>query len=69
MSTFGGIHNLDGAPIYKELLTDLGTLLEARGPDGGREVYSTSVGMTYRALSLNISRSWRGMEDSTIVKN
>jgi asparagine synthase (glutamine-hydrolysing) len=53
MSTLGGIYSLNGAPIDEHMLTALGNALAAHGPDGGREVCSTSVGMAFRAFHTN----------------
>ena len=53
MSALGGIFSLSGARIGEHLLTVLGNALDAHGPDGGRDVCSTSVGMVYRAFHTN----------------
>jgi len=53
MSALGGIYNFDGALIKEETLTALGNTLAVRGPDGGGEVCSISVGIVYRAFHTN----------------
>ncbi|HEY2974376.1 MAG TPA: asparagine synthase-related protein [Pyrinomonadaceae bacterium] len=53
MSALGGIYNFDGAPVDQRLLAALGHLLADRGPDGGREFVSDSVGMAFRAFHTN----------------
>jgi asparagine synthase (glutamine-hydrolysing) len=50
MSAFCGIYNVDGAPVDERLLAALGSRLDQRGPDGGRNYISDSVGMAYRAF-------------------
>jgi asparagine synthase (glutamine-hydrolysing) len=53
MSAIGGIFNFDGAPVNGDVLMALSQGLAHRGPDGGREVKSGSVGMVYRAFHTN----------------
>ena len=53
MSALGGIYNFDGALIKEEMLTALGNTLAVRGPHGGSEVCSISVGIVYRAFHTN----------------
>ena len=53
MSGLGGIYNLNGGPIDPELLRALGQTLSRRGPDGGREIITGPIGMTYRAFHTN----------------
>jgi asparagine synthase (glutamine-hydrolysing) len=53
MSSLGGIHNLNGAPIDNRVLSALGDALAVHGPDGGHEVCSTSVGIAYRGFHTN----------------
>ena len=48
MSAIGGIFNFDDAPVNGDFLMALSQGLASRGPDGGREVKSGSVGMVYR---------------------
>lgn len=50
MSSLGGIYHFSGAPVDGRLLTALGEGLIARGPDGGNQAQSGSVGMVYRAF-------------------
>lgn len=50
MSAFGGILNFDNTPIDQRLLSQMGSALDARGPDGGGEVVAANIGMTYRGL-------------------
>ena len=52
MSAFGGIVNFgnDARPINKNLLRNLGRHLDQFGPDGGSEVTTSRVGMSYRGL-------------------
>ena len=53
MSALGGIYNFSDAPPNEHVLTALGNALAEHGPDGGREVCSSSVGMAYRAFHTN----------------
>jgi asparagine synthase (glutamine-hydrolysing) len=53
MSAIGGVFMFGGDPVDLSLLAALGTRLERLGPDGGREVVSGSVGMSYRAFHIN----------------
>jgi asparagine synthase (glutamine-hydrolysing) len=53
MSEIGGIFNFDGAPVERALLQKMGTVLSKRGPDGGMEIISDTVGMVYRAFHTN----------------
>ena len=50
MSAIGIIFNRDGAPVSHQMLSTLGSGLNRLGPDGGNELISGSVGMTYRAF-------------------
>ena len=53
MSALAGIYNFDGAEVDQKQLRVLGNTLTARGPDGGRDVNSGSIGMVYRAFHTN----------------
>ncbi|HKZ80592.1 MAG TPA: asparagine synthase-related protein [Pyrinomonadaceae bacterium] len=53
MSALSGIYNFNGLAVDEELLIELGNRLNARGPDGGREVLFNSIGMSYRAFHTN----------------
>jgi len=50
MSTLGGIYNFDGLPVEWRDLDEIAQSLVERGPDGGSEVCSGSVGMVYGAF-------------------
>lgn len=64
VSSLGGIYHFGGAPVDGQLLTALGEGLIVRGPDGGNEVQSGSVGMSYRVF--HTSRESR-MERQPVV--
>jgi len=51
MSALGGILNFGNTPatVDRDQLAQLGVALEARGPDGGRDLIIGNIGMTYRA--------------------
>jgi len=51
MSALGGVLNFGNTPATVDLyqLSDLGIALEARGPDGGRDIVVGNIGMSYRA--------------------
>jgi len=53
MSAIGGMYRFDALLVNPEWLASLGTSLDRRGPDGGREIVSGAVGMTYRAYHTN----------------
>src|SRR5882724_9940650 len=52
MSALGGIFSYSGR-VEEHLLASLGESLSIRGTDGGRDVCSTHVGFSYRALHTN----------------
>lgn len=55
MSALAGILNFGSgaAPVNKHDLATLGEALDARGPDGGSDAVSRSIGMVYRAFHTN----------------
>jgi asparagine synthase (glutamine-hydrolysing) len=55
MSALAGIFNFgsDAAPVDEYELAKLGVALDARGPDGGFDLISENVGMSYRAFHTN----------------
>ena len=55
MSALAGILNFGGgvAPINEYDLAKLGASLDSRGPDGGFDVVSGNIGMSYRAFHTN----------------
>ena len=55
MSALAGILNFgnDAAPVPEHELTKLGVALDSRGPDGGVDLISRNIGMTYRAFHTN----------------
>src|SRR5688500_778502 len=53
MSAIGGIYNWDKAPIDRTALVELGHGLSSRGPDGGGEFITESIGLVYRACHSN----------------
>jgi asparagine synthase (glutamine-hydrolysing) len=57
MSALGGIVHFDGKPVQAEFLAAMDQMLAARGPDGGGQHSSGSVGMAYRAFHTT-EQSW-----------
>jgi asparagine synthase (glutamine-hydrolysing) len=57
MSVLGGVLNFNSKPVEKEFLVSMGQALAARGPDGGGQYCSGSVGMVYRAFHTT-EQSW-----------
>src|ERR1041385_8376123 len=55
MSSLAGILNFgnDAAPVSEHELARLGVALDARGPDGGFDLISGRLGMSYRAFHTN----------------
>lgn len=55
MSALAGVLNFgsDAAPVNEHELAKLGAVLESRGPDGGFELISGRLGMSYRAFHTN----------------
>src|SRR5215213_692969 len=55
MSALAGILNFGSgvAPVNEDDLARLGAALDARGPDGGFDVVSGNLGMSYRAFHTN----------------
>ena len=55
MSALAGILNFGSgaAPVNEYDLAKLGATLDSRGPDGGFDVVSGNVGMSYRAYHTN----------------
>src|SRR6266850_3905505 len=53
MSAIGGTYNFDGAPVDERLLAVMRQTLSNRGPDGGGEFRSESMGTVYRAFHTN----------------
>lgn len=55
MSALAGILNFGSGvvPVSEYDLTRLGVTLDSRGPDGGSDVVSGNVGMSYRAFHTN----------------
>src|SRR5215212_10019241 len=52
MSALAGILNFGNgaAPVDEYELASLGVILDARGPDGGCDLISGNIGMSYRAF-------------------
>ena len=50
MSSLGGIYNFDGKRVSERILVAMGETLATRGPDGGSEVSTDSIGMVWRAF-------------------
>jgi asparagine synthase (glutamine-hydrolysing) len=53
MSGLGGFYNFDDRPADQETLVAMGNALAVRAPDGGNDVCSGSIGITYRAFHTN----------------
>jgi len=55
VSALAGILNFgnDAAPVAEHELAKLGVALDSRGPDGGFDLISGNVGMSYRAFHTN----------------
>ena len=53
MSALGGVCYFDGRPVSDREMAMLRDCLTSRGPDGGWEVRSGSVGVAYRAFHTN----------------
>lgn len=50
MSSLGGVYNFDGKRVSERILVAMGEVLASRGPDGGSEIRSDSIGMVWRAF-------------------